>query len=546
MRKLLILILTLIMALSAVACGEESVQSGSSDSAGGDDTVHTVTIYVSSGEMSAKNDDAYVKSKIEEKFYQDRGIKINLDVQVYSESDFNDVMSNKMASNSWDAAVGYIGQAGIDEIVISQNVCMELSDMIPLYDNLYSLVQDELTATTTIDGSVWGIPSLEFSNQYGVLVRTDYMARVGYTVEAGHSDDLGPIDAKPNGKLKTLVTIADFEDMMYRMKAQIPEITAPLSGYPWDVESTLTVGPFSNSGYTFKVVESTGDSGAATSVVPGQIAESYYETICLEYKWSHDGLWEEECYTGQKDKKIQSFVNGKTAIFTVDPEITKLISVARKCKAANPNATFTILEPLYGVDENGNKTDKRGYMAKQKASSCLVINKRSSKNEVILEYLDWLASEKANYDLATYGVENEHWISSGEGKYVYPANKKDRYETNPPYSGMYGLLKWQEYSYKLYDHYTAEEYGWIDTVRNAPTFKNVCENMLFIGEPTDMALNHQTAENDFFQDCLVKAWNGVVDPSTTFIAQAQRYRTTAAEYLTWLTNQYNLYTISRK
>lgn len=66
------------------------------------------------------------------------------------------------------------------------------------------------------------------------------------------------------------------------------------------------------------------------------------------------------------------------------------------------------------------------------------------------------------------------------------------------------LLKWDLYSYKLYDNYTEEEYGWIDLVRNAETFSNACENMLFIGETTDMALNHQTAENDFFQDCLVK------------------------------------------
>ena len=555
MKRVLTFILAIVLAFSIVGCKKPSSESvggpesvGGTESVGGseDNTVHTVTIYVSSGEMSAKNDDAYVKSKIEEAFYRDRKIKIDLDVQVYSEKDFNDVMSNKMASNSWDAAVGYIGQAGIDEIVISQNVCMDLGQMIPLYDNLYNLVEKELSAVTTIDGSVWGVPSLELTNQFGVLIRTDYMAQVGYTVEKGHNDDLGPIDQAPNGKLKTLETIVDFEDMMRRMKAQISGLSAPLSGYPWDVESTLTVGPYSNSGYTFKVVESVGDNGTATSVVPGQIADSYYQTICTEYRWSHDGLWEEECYTGQRDRKLQAFVNGKTAIYTVDPEITKLINVARKCKAANPNATFTVLEPLYGVDENGNKTDKRGYMAKQSASSCLVINKRSSKSEVVLEYLDWLAEKQENYDLATFGVENEHWISSGEGKYVYPENKKDRYEANPPYSGMYGLLKWQTYSYKLYDNYTEEEYAWIDTVRNAPTFKNVCENMLFIGEPVDMALNHQTAENDFFQDCLVKAWNGVLDPSSTFVAQSQRYRTTAKEYLTWLTNQYNLYTISRQ
>lgn len=541
MRKFLTIVLAVMLAVLAVSCG-----GGSESSGGKDDTTHTVTIIVSSGEISAKNDDAYVKQVIEEKFYQDRGIKINLDVQVYSESDFNDVMSNRMASNKWDAAVSYIGQAGIDEIVISQNVCMELGGMLPAYENLYKLVKDELTATTTIDGSIWGIPSLEITNQYGVLIRTDYMTQVGYTVEEGHNDDLGAIDSKPNGKLKTLKTIADFEDMMYRMKAQISTLSAPLSGYPWDLESTLTVGPFSDSGYIFKVVESYDENGSALSVVPGQIAESYYQTISTEYKWSRDGLWEEECYTGQRDKKLQAFVNGKTAIYCVDPEITSLISVARKCKAANPDATFTILEPLYGVDENGNATDKRGYMAKQSANSCLVINKRSSQSEVLLEYLDWLAEDSANYDLATYGVENEHWISAGDGKYIYPETKKERYETNPPYSGMYGLLKWQRYSYRIYDNYSEEEYGWINTVRNAPTFRNVCENMLFTGEETNMALNHQTAENEFFQNCLIKAWNGVVDPAITFNEQCANYRSTASEYLTWLTNRYNVYTLARK
>lgn len=544
MKKVFALLLAAMLFSLCAGCTKKNPDT--SDSAGSSGEAQKVTIIVSSGEISAKTDDAYVKKIIEDKFYADRKKKIDLDVQVYTEKDFNDVMANRMASGKWDAAVGYIGQAGIDEIVISQNVCMELGEMIPLYENLNDLVESELTATTTIDGSIWGVPSLEHTNQYGVLIRTDYMERVGYTTEKGHSDDLGAITEAPNGRKKTLSNIADFEDMMYRMKAQISELSAPLSGYPWDVESTLTVGPFSDSGYTFKVVEGVNENGSATSVVPGQIADSYYKTICMEYKWSKDGLWEEECYTGQKDKKIQAFVSGKTAIYVVDPEITNLISVARKCKASNPQATFTVLDPLYGVDDDGNQTEKRGYMAKQSANSCLVINKKSKNSEIILEYLDWLAENKENYELATYGVKGEHWVDAGEGKYTYPDAKKQRYETNPPYSGMYGLLKWQKYAYRIYDNYTAEEYGWIDTVRNAETFSNVCNNMLFIGQESNMALNHQTAENDFFQDCLVKAWNGVVDPATTFTAQAAKYRVTAAEYLTWLTDQYNLYSIARK
>ena len=160
-----------------------------------------------------------------------------------------------------------------------------------------------MTATTTVDGSVYGVPSLELSNQYGVLVRKDYMEQIGYTTEQGFNDDLGEITAKPNDKKKTLVNINDFTDMMRRMKAQIPTIKAPLSGYPWDVESTLAVGPFSSSSYMFKTVESVDDKGNATSVVPGQISEDYLKTMRLEYLWSKEGLWEEECYTRSEERR---------------------------------------------------------------------------------------------------------------------------------------------------------------------------------------------------------------------------------------------------
>lgn len=57
-------------------------------------------------------------------------------------------------------------------------------------------------------------------------------------------------------------------------------------------------------------------------------------------------------------------------------------------------------------------------MKKQSATSCLVINKKSENAEVILEYLDWLAEDEANYNLAKYGVENEHWVDAGEGRYT--------------------------------------------------------------------------------------------------------------------------------
>lgn len=114
MKKFVSLLLVFLLSLSFAACVERTPNPSG-------ETID-LEIFVSSSEVSSRSDDAYVREKIQEAFYEDRGIKVNLNVQVLSESDFNTTMANKMAGNSWDAAVGYIGQAGIDEIMISQNV----------------------------------------------------------------------------------------------------------------------------------------------------------------------------------------------------------------------------------------------------------------------------------------------------------------------------------------------------------------------------------------------------------------------------------------
>ena len=70
--------------------------------------------------------------------------------------------------------------------------------------------------------------------------------------------------------------------------------------------------------------------------------------------------------------------------------------------------------------------------------------------------------------------------------------------------------------------------------------KNETDGMLFYNMSAAMANAFQTAENDFYPNVALKAWDGSVDPATSYPAGVTAYRNTASEYIDWLTTQYKL------
>ncbi|GIN71596.1 ABC transporter substrate-binding protein [Bacillus sp. J14TS2] len=55
--------------------------------------------------------------------------------------------------------------------------------------------------------------------------------------------------------------------------------------------------------------------------------------------------------------------------------------------------------------------------------------------EAAVQFLDWVYSSQENFDLVSYGVEDEHWADSGE-------NKMDLLKTNDTGSASYTLAYW--------------------------------------------------------------------------------------------------------
>ena len=492
-----------------------------------------VVVYMS-GDYVAGSDEDRVKEVIEQKFWEDTGLSIDLDFRLKTTSDFNQSMTNAMASASWDAAVSYLGHAGIDEVLIRENAAMDITALINEYgENIKKVIDDDaFNALRSLEDKLYGIPSLNIKKQHGLLVRKDWMERVGFTDRPGDPDGL-----------TTLRTIDQFESMLKKFRDEIEGCTIPLIGYPWDLERVITVGPTAPSGYSYNVVMKDA-SGNVSEVISGKLHPSYKKTLTYAANWVKDKLWEKDNTTRPISNRETAFISGQSGVYTVNPRVTEMIRMARLVKQQDPQATFAMLDPLIGYDDDGNEING-GFAELNRVFSALVINPKSANAELIVKYMDWMYSDVDNYELCTYGIKGEHWLDAGEGRMKYPEGKEEEYIMATPYSGAYAMLECEEFSLRLLDTYTEEEMEWINKAGTVPTYVNQLENILFPRADAQMSLDLQTAENRFFKNVMALAWSGDLNAVRAFETEAEIYREKAEEYLTWRTNQYKLFMAAR-
>ena len=502
-----------------------------------------ITIYVDESNVYGPYvkgvDENVVEEAIEKKFWEDTGLAIKLNILYESHSTFSNTFGAVMAASSWDACVSYLGQAGIEETILNQDVTLDITSLLRQYGShiVESLGEDSLNAVTSYNDTIIGIPSQNITKQKAVLIRKDYMTQVGYTESKEEAET-------SNGTLIWCRTITDFDTMVRKMKAEIPACTTPLSGSVYDMEFTLLAGCMDSTGYQYRSINYNAD-GSIKEVVPGWISENYGKVLAQEYDWVTDGIWETDNMTISANARLSNFAAGKSAVYFADPTITNLIDVARRCKEIDPTAEFTILDPLDAVDENGNAIENSGaFVEVSKNTDCILFNKRSKRVPLLIQYIDWMYSSKENYELCAYGIKGEHWIESeyGDDYYEYA---DEYFVTHKPYSGVFALLHNDELSYRIPMQYTETERAWIQKARSYRCFSNPTDGMLFYGASSQITTNFTTAEADIYLYCATLAWAGTKDPRTTWTSSCDKYREQASDYIEWLTNQYKLYRASR-
>ena len=180
LKKLLIFVLCALLSVTMITGCNKNDDPGNNTGSG---ETKRLTVYLS--DYIAGSQDAAVKAAIEEKFEKDTGIKIDLNFRLYSMSDFNVNFGNVVSRETWDAAVSYIGHAGINQVAIDLGAAAKLNDLLDLYGTNIKKVVDEdaLKATSYANGDLMALPSVNNSKSHGVLIRKDWMDRVGYTID---------------------------------------------------------------------------------------------------------------------------------------------------------------------------------------------------------------------------------------------------------------------------------------------------------------------------------------------------------------------------
>lgn len=256
MKKSVVLSLAVCMTLvCAAACGERTPSSGGSSTTSesrvpwetAKANAKKITIYLDEsnvyGSYIQGSEEAYVKNAIEKKFYEDTGNAVNIEILYCTHETFSNSFSGVMTTGRWDAAVSYLGQAGLEETVLNQDVAMDISDLVSCLRRPYFRADGSGGLLCRYDAHRRGDrgPFGGKTKTRGLLARKDYMTRVGYTESAEEA-------AASGGSLKLCKTIDDFNDMLVKMKAQIPECTTPLIGNSYDLEFTVLAGVWRHGG----------------------------------------------------------------------------------------------------------------------------------------------------------------------------------------------------------------------------------------------------------------------------------------------------------
>lgn len=143
---------TAVFALAAVGCGESGKDSSSA--APGEAT--QLTVFIASDKVKGTNE-SKVTEAVERKFEEDTGKAVKLNFLVYNKSDFASAVENSKASSSWDAAVSYLGIAGVDDNLIRQGAAADLQDYLfeDYCKNIADAVGENISSLTTVTGAVY-------------------------------------------------------------------------------------------------------------------------------------------------------------------------------------------------------------------------------------------------------------------------------------------------------------------------------------------------------------------------------------------------------
>jgi putative aldouronate transport system substrate-binding protein len=143
----------------------------------------------------------------------------------------------------------------------------------------------------------------------------------------------------------------------------------------------------------------------------------------------HSLEWYQKGYVGSdplnNTEREAVFYAGRAASF--HGNASGFVSILNSLKASQPNAELGVFiwSPNYRF--NMQKTEGSGF----NAWNFLAVPTTSKNLNKVMDFMEWVYSDRSHYDLLSYGIQGKNWVPAGNDRMDTPANfnpARDTYE----------------------------------------------------------------------------------------------------------------------
>ena len=560
-KKILATVLSVCTLGSFVACGGGNAGESNKPVMEGDTYVLTVYRSRDAGMTDGARDDE-VRAAIEKKFQEDTGIKISLEVQLYTNTQIKDIVSVNFGNpnKNIDAIFHYLSEdagSAINGYAKDSDSTIDLDPVLEQYgQNIITKIAENDTGALARrsgyfkDGDEYhrtALTSFCKEGGFGILMRKDLMRDVM------SKTGLDPEDYDITNDGYKSMTVSEFEKVMSAIKADANnEVSIPVTGAPWDLQRVVATayGVNSMSGYSLD------ENG---KLVPAQFSPNWDKYVDVMYRWAKDGVWEKESNNTSDDQRQANFIAGRAAAYLAYPTAEQLIELSRKAYAADPSMELMVIAPFATEDAQGNSLYNadgtqvvNGNLKTNRSFYAGIVPYNSGNYEILIQYINWIYASPENYELCLYGVKGEDWIDGDDFVYEgrsyktwrYPDDKADAYLAKPPYTGKYMLLQNINVSNRISGHYNTTEKKWFTSLYfefpqfGAPEIEGIWQP----AATRKYATIASSIDGDYVDTIRSYAWAGKLSgnktPTEKLHDYVTNYRSSAADYLEYVNSEY--------
>jgi putative aldouronate transport system substrate-binding protein len=251
-------------------------------------------------------------------------------------------------------------------------------------------------------------------------------------------------------------TVEDLENVLRVFKNRGNII--PVGGKPWFLEPTMASAI--SGGIT-------AENGWETISPEGEFIQSYEHPNYVKFlemyrRWIDNGWYDPDFLVTEETQYDQWIITGKLGVLFTDPR--NIDRYETQLAQQDPKGRLAVMPVLSGPMGQAALLENDG------AGRIVYITQMSKNPDRVIQYFDWMLSDKENYVLGRYGIDGSNFVRNGEKGWRLPDNAGGD-ETKRGYDMIYMPL-----SYEFYNLSRTDVSPDIERIQNyyrsLPTYKN--------------------------------------------------------------------------